>query len=546
MSGRPQQPCGTSRVPMPARSSTSTAATPISGSLYSVKVSAKSTARTVEAGRQSRSRRDKRAGGPRRQRAAAIDAEQRLVHARGPAGSPPPHWRAGASQLPRRAMLRTLPKARTLAGAPCASHRAASTSLLMRAMSTLVGHSLLQARHSRQRSRASMNGRGVEAGGPELATHRQAQHVGPSARRVRLVARGHVGRAHRALARLAAQPDAAAVLDRAPEAAVGAEVEEGHRLRRAVSGAEAQVRGDRRRVDDPSGIEDALRVEGPLHLAERLVERRAEHLLVEGAAHQAVAVLARERAAELEHEIGDIVGDGLELRQALGGLEVDDRPDVQAADRGVRVDAGVRAPPRDHLPEARDVVAQPLGRHRRVLDERDGFGIAFHAHRQAERRLPDVPHPRLGRGVGQVPDQAADASSGQVALERLHARDDLVQVRRRRTPRRAASAGGPMTICRRAASSVGMARGVPEDEGIHHLDGRRPVAEHERRGTERVEQVVELERDERLGRRQRHQADGGRGDEPERALRAHHHAREIHRCGRVDEARRGRSRRPGA
>ena len=61
-------------------------------------------------------------------------------------------------------------------------------------------------------------------------------------------------------------------------------------------------------------------------LPERLVELRAEHLLVEGAAHQAVAVLARQRAAELEHEIGDLVGDRLELGDAVGGLQVDDRP----------------------------------------------------------------------------------------------------------------------------------------------------------------------------------------------------------------------------
>ena len=80
MSGRPQQPCGTSRVPMPARSSTSTAATPISGSLCSVKVSAKSTARTGDAGLPVAQAPRERAAGPGRQRAAAVHAEQRLVH----------------------------------------------------------------------------------------------------------------------------------------------------------------------------------------------------------------------------------------------------------------------------------------------------------------------------------------------------------------------------------------------------------------------------------------------------------------------------------
>ena len=175
------------------------------------------------------------------------------------------------------------------------------------------------------------------------------------------------------------------------------------RLGRAIGGAIAQMRRDRRRVDDPAGVEEGLRVEGALHGAKRLVQRRAEHLLVECAAHQAVAVLARQRAAELQHQIGDVVGNRLELRHAGRGLEVDDRAHVQAADRGVRVDAGDGAVAGDQLLEARDVVAQPLGRHRGVLDERDRLGVALHRHRQPERRLAHVPHPRLRRRVDQSP-----------------------------------------------------------------------------------------------------------------------------------------------
>ena len=52
-------------------------------------------------------------------------------------------------------------------------------------------------------------------------------------------------------------------------------------------------------------------------LAERLVERRAVHLLLKRTAHQAVAVLAGERAAVLEHQIGHFLGDRLELLHAL-------------------------------------------------------------------------------------------------------------------------------------------------------------------------------------------------------------------------------------
>ena len=59
-----------------------------------------------------------------------------------------------------------------------------------------------------------------------------------------------------------------------------------------------------------------MRIEGPLDVAERLVEDRTEHLPHERAAHQAVAVLTRERAAEFEHQIGDIVGQRLERADA--------------------------------------------------------------------------------------------------------------------------------------------------------------------------------------------------------------------------------------
>jgi hypothetical protein len=63
---------------------------------------------------------------------------------------------------------------------------------------------------------------------------------------------------------------------------------------------------------------------------------------------------------------------------------------------------------------------------------------------------------------------------------------------------------------------------VAEDEVVHHLDRRWPVPQHLRRGPERVEQVPELQGDQRLDRRQRHQSDRGFGDEAERAFRADH------------------------
>ena len=94
-------------------------------------------------------------------------------------------------------------------------------------------------------------------------------------------------------------------------------------------------------------------------------------------------------------------------RTPVLGLQVDHRPHVQAADRGVGVDAGRGAVARDECEETLDVVAQLLRRDRRVLDERKRLRVPLHRHRQPERR------PRAGSrcaparpGRGMVADSA--------------------------------------------------------------------------------------------------------------------------------------------
>src|SRR5438128_2135264 len=116
------------------------------------------------------------------------------------------------------------------------------------------------------------------------------------------------------------------------------------------------MRRDRRCVDDASRIEDAVRIESLLHLPEGLIQLRAEHLFVERASDQAIAVLAGEGAAEFEHEIGYLVRYRLELRDTVGGLEVYHWTDVQAANRCMRVDAGFRSVPLHQAHEPLDVI----------------------------------------------------------------------------------------------------------------------------------------------------------------------------------------------
>ena len=119
-------------------------------------------------------------------------------------------------------------------------------------------------------------------------------------------------------------------------------------------------------------------------------------------------MLARQRAAELEDEIGDVARDCLEARDAVGRLEIHHGPDVQAADRRVRVDARRRPVARDDREKPLDVVAQLLGRDGRVFHERQRFGVALHRHRQAERRLAQAPDARLVGGRHEAPPSAAE------------------------------------------------------------------------------------------------------------------------------------------
>ena len=128
-------------------------------------------------------------------------------------------------------------------------------------------------------------------------------------------------------------------------------------------------------------------------------------------------MLARKRTAVLEHEIGDFLGDRLEFPHALLGLEVDHRPDVQAADRGMRIDARGRLVSRDDRQELGDVVAEMLGRNGRVLDERDRLGVPLLGHRQPERHRAQLPDSCLRGGIGEGQMVIAEPASPQLAFQ---------------------------------------------------------------------------------------------------------------------------------
>ena len=102
-----------------------------------------------------------------------------------------------------------------------------------------------------------------------------------------------------------------------------------------------------------------------------------------------------------------------------------------------------------------------------------------------------------------------------------------------------------MNVCA-PALQLGVLLRVVEDELVHHLDGRRPVAQDERGGLERLQQVRELDGHDRLRLRQRHQLDGGFEHDAQRAFGADHQPRQVERLIEPARTRSGCSRRRGA
>ncbi len=175
----------------------------------------------------------------------------------------------------------------------------------------------------------------VETGIREFHAHSHSQNIGAAASGVRLLSGRHIRRAHGAFKRLAANAEAAAHLDRPAHAAIFGIIEKRAGIRTYVARAKAEILGKRRAVHDLAGIEDSFGIERPLDGSESFVKHGTEHLLHEGAANKAIAVLAGERAAKLKHEIGDIVRDSFELANARVGFHVHNRPDVQTPDGSV-------------------------------------------------------------------------------------------------------------------------------------------------------------------------------------------------------------------
>lgn len=168
------------------------------------------------------------------------------------------------------------------------------------------------------------------------------------------------------------------------------------------------------------------RVERLLDVPERRGQLLAEHLLGPEAAHDAIAMLSRVRAAKLQDQVRHVFGDGIEALHPLPGLEIDHRADVEAADAGVAVVASFIAMSFHELVETADILGQLLRRNRRVFYEGQWLGRSRDVHHQAEARLSHRPHLPLVRRGQHARRRIAEGGTLEALIERVQPGHDLL------------------------------------------------------------------------------------------------------------------------
>ena len=231
-----------------------------------------------------------------------------------------------------------------------------------------------------------------------MAGDGQPQGVASPAGAVAFVERGLIRGAHGAALTLATDARAVAHLDRAVESVGVGVVEEGAD---ALGDADGPRRGlhaqslrdalDGPGLDDVAGVEQVVRVEEGLDLAEGVHEFRAVETLEQRAADAPVAVLARHHAPERLGQVRRLDGDGPHPLAVGGVVDVDQRPHVEHAHRGVRVEGRPRAVPGHDVAQSLHERREVLDGNGVVLDEGDGLARPRHAVQQRLAGLAELP-----------------------------------------------------------------------------------------------------------------------------------------------------------
>ena len=194
------------------------------------------------------------------------------------------------------------------------------------------------------------------------------ERVRAAAGRVLLIEGCHVGRAHRPLAHLAASADPHAAVCSGEHRPFGKGSARRQHDRLGDRGI-AEILGHRLAVDDLPGIHAVLGVEDRFHLPHRFVQLVPVDAAVELGASESVAVLARVGTAELRGELQDLLRDRVHRLDILGTAEVEEGPDVQAANRAVAVETCTHAAAFESRGEPLRVLREVLRINGRVLNK---------------------------------------------------------------------------------------------------------------------------------------------------------------------------------
>ena len=358
------------------------------------------------------------------------------------------------------------------------------------------------------------------------------------ARGMPLVERGLVRGAHgdRAL-QLAAEPRPVAHLDRVLEpilVLVGEEGLGGRNVRRRPAGRDAQVL-DRhslaREVDLDPGVHEALRVPDRLDRSERAADGLPEVAKLQRGARTARPVFAAQRATVTHDEVRDLLAD---LHHPLPVSRVAERQhwtDVEAADAGMRVEAGTRAVARQDLLELADEPGELRWVDRGVLHEAERLADARHAVQERLAGLPQLPglghpagvhvllHGLAGKARAEVGELGVDLVRGLSEVLDVHHGAQL----RSRGARHQLDVGRVLAV---------LPREVDDDvvDEFHRGGLRR---DHGREGGKRLVHAGEPHDGQSLRLGRRHQRDLRSNHGAERAFGTAHDVREVHAVERA-------------
>ena len=115
-------------------------------------------------------------------------------------------------------------------------------------------------------------------------------------------------------------------------------------------------------IGELAGIHAVVRIPERLEFAEGLDELGAEHLRQQRGARLAVAMLAGERAAEGEHDVGSAIDELAEFADAFGAAEVEIDARVHAALAVVAVERAAEAVLGHERGDGAQIVAELRGR----------------------------------------------------------------------------------------------------------------------------------------------------------------------------------------